>query len=117
MIAELRSWLIESRDKVRSGAFSEADLALVEEWVAQSPQKVLYLYSKSTNMRSPLAGWAHYDPAQSHEPTLPSQEAPYESVIDALADGWRVVQFPRPELRSFSDVDNFYLGYEFVLER
>ena len=57
------------------------------------------------------------DPTQPHRPTLPSQEPPYGSVLEAVADGWRIVQFPIAELRRFSDVDNDYLGYEFILEK
>ena len=78
---------------------------------------MLYLYSKSTSMRSAIASWALYDPTVSYEPTLPSQDAPYDSVIEAVNDGWRIVQFPRAELYQFSDIDNAYLGYEFILEK
>jgi len=117
IIDEVKNWILESRDRLLSGEFSEKDLQKLEDVIVQSPQKILYIYSKSTNMRSAIAGWSQYDPTIPHEPTLPSQEVPYESVLDAVADGWRIVQFPRPELRPFSDVDNCYLGYEFILER
>ena len=80
-------------------------------------QTLLYLYSQSTNVRSALAGWALFDPATADEPVLPSQDAPYGSVLDALRDGWRIVQFPRPESYRFSDLDNHYLGFEFILEK
>jgi hypothetical protein len=48
---------------------------------------------------------------------LPDDQPPYASVIDAVADGWRVVQFPVTKLYSYQDVDNDYLGYEFILEK
>jgi len=113
----IQSWIETSRRKLADGTMQQSDLDALEGLSEERMQKVLYLYSKSTNMRSQIAGWALYDPAEPHEPTLPSADAPYETVIDAVADGWRVVQFPIPDLYKFSNVENQYLGYEFVLER
>ena len=80
-------------------------------------QKLLYLCSKSSHPRSPIISWELYDPDEPHQPTLPSQEPLYNSVLDALADGWRILQLPIPQLYSFSELDNDYLSFEFVLER
>lgn len=113
----VRQWLNESRKKLQAGDFTETDLQRLEVLLTKPRQMLLYLYSKSTNMRSAIASWALYDPTVSYEPTLPSQDVPYDSVIEAVNDGWRIVQFPRAELHQFSDVDNTYLGYEFILEK
>ncbi len=113
----VKQWLDKSRKKLQVGNFTEADLQRLEVLLIEPRQMVLYLYSKSTSMRSAIAGWVSYDPTVSYEPTLPSQDAPYASVIEAVNDGWRIVQFPRAELYPFSDVDNAYLGYEFILEK
>ena len=113
----VKQWLAESRQKLQTGDLTEADLQALETLLTEPRQLVLYLYSKSTNMRSAIASWALYDPTVPYEPTLPSQDVPYDSVIEAVNDGWRIVQFPRVELYQFSDVDNTYLGYEFILEK
>ena len=113
----VKLWLDKSRKKLQAGNFTEADLQRLEMLLIEPRQMVLYLYSKSTNMRSAIASWALYDPTVPYEPTLPSQDTPYDSVIEAVNDGWRIVQFPRAELYQFSDVDNAYLGYEFILEK
>ena len=113
----VKQWLDESRKKLQAGNLTEADLQRLEAILTEPRQMVLYLYSKSTSMRSAIASWALYDPTVSYEPTLPSQDTPYDSVIEAVNDGWRIVQFPRAELYQFSDVDNTYLGYEFILEK
>ncbi len=113
----VKGWLDESRQKLQTGDLTEADLQALETLLTEPRQLVLYLYSKSTNMRSAIASWALYDPTVPYEPTLPSQDVPYDSVIEAVNDGWRIVQFPRAELYQFSDVDNTYLGYEFILEK
>ena len=117
METTVKLWLDKSRKKLQAGNFTEADLQRLEMLLIEPRQMVLYLYSKSTNMRSAIASWALYDPTVSYEPTLPSQDTPYDSVIEAVNDGWRIVQFPRAELYQFSDIDNTYLGYEFILEK
>ena len=117
METTVKQWLDKSRKKLQVGDFAEADFQRLEVLLTAPRQMVLYLYSKSTSMRSAIASWALYDPTVPYEPTLPSQDTPYASVIEAVNDGWRIVQFPRAELYQFSDVDNAYLGYEFILEK
>ena len=112
----VNDWLAESRDKLAAG-LTAADLDQLETLLQTPRQQVLYLYSKSTNMRSPLASWALYDPTVHQEPVLPKSAPPYESVLAALADGWRVVQFPIAKLYDYEGHDNDYLGFEFVLEK
>ena len=113
----IKEWLENCTKKLKLGELTETDLHSVKAVLDSEKQLILYLYSKSTNLRSPLGGWALYDTTVPDEPVLPSQDAPYTSVLDAVNDGWRIVQFPRPELYNFSDVDNAYLTYEFILEK
>lgn len=117
MRTEVEQWLTDSRQKAVEGTLKPADVDRLVDLLRQPTQQILYLYSKSTNMRSALASWMLYDASQPQEPTLPSAEPPYASVLAAIADGWRVVQFPDPTRYSYQDVDNDYLGYEFILEK
>lgn len=117
MKAAIGEWLAASRHKLQDGALTTADLDRLAQLVEQPRQLVLYLYSKSSNMRSPLASWMLYDATKPQEPTLPSQDPPYASVLGAVADGWRIVQFPDAKLYSYEGTDNDYLGFEFILER
>ena len=113
----IKEWLDDCVEKLNAGELTEDDLRGVTDALNSEKQLLLYLYSKSTNLRSPLGAWALYDTTAPDEPVLPSQDAPYASVLDAVNDGWRIVQFPRPELYNFTDVDNTYLTYEFILEK
>ena len=113
----IAEWLEDCIKKLNAGKLTEVDLRGITTSLNSQKQLLLYLYSKSTNLRSPLGGWVLYDATAPDEPVLPSQDVPYTSVLDAVSDGWRVVQFPRPELYNFTDVDNAYLGYEFILEK
>ena len=117
MKSTINDWLDSCIEKLNAGELTETDLRDVTTILNSEKQLLLYLYSKSTNLRSPLGGWAVYDATAPDEPVLPSQEPPYASVLDAVRDGWRIVQFPRPELYNFTDVDNAYLTYEFILEK
>ena len=117
MKSAINDWLDNCIEKLNAGELTETDLRGVTDILEAKKQLILYLYSKSTNLRSPLGGWALYDATATDEPVLPSQDAPYTSVLDAVRDGWRIVQFPRPELYNFTDVDNAYLTYEFILEK
>ncbi|MYH82617.1 hypothetical protein F4141_18165 [Candidatus Poribacteria bacterium] len=117
MKSAIKEWVDDCIEKLNAGELTETDLRGVTDILGKKKQLILYLYSKSTNLRSPLGGWAVYDATAPDEPVLPSQDAPYTSVLDAVNDGWRIVQFPRPELYNFTDVDNAYLTYEFILEK
>ena len=114
---DVAEWMRSAREKLSGGEFTVADLTDLEGLLREPRQSILYLYSKSTNMRSAVASWASYDPSEPHEPKLPCDEPPYESVMHAVGDGWRVVQFPVPTLYEYTELDNRYLGYEFVLEK
>ncbi len=117
MTAAIAQWLATSRQKLSDGILTSEDLDQLEDLTRAPTQLVLYLYSKSTNMGSGIASWMLCDATKPQEPTLPSQEVPYDSVLAAVADGWRIVQFPDAKLYSYQGVDNDYLGFEFILEK
>ncbi len=58
-------------------------------------QKVLVLYLHTSALDSGVLGWAIYDGAgrEAHT-TGDSDQAPYETGLDALRDGWRLIQHP-----------------------
>ena len=78
-------------------------------------QRLLYLSSESTHPESEVISSALYEPLYDAVTEIdPSVKAPiYESVRDALVDGWRVVCFP--DQREPSDID--IIGYQFILEK
>ena len=112
----LKQWIASSRAKVQAGIFTLNDLDELEAIAGERQQRVLYLSSQSTNMRSPVSAWVLYDPTQPSKPQLPSPDPPYKTVLEALADGWRVVQFPVSKMYEHRG-ENDYVGFEFVLEK
>ena len=58
-------------------------------------QKVLTLYLHTSALDSQVLGWAMYDgTGKSAHTTGDGDEPPYETGLDALKDGWRLIQLP-----------------------
>ncbi len=58
-------------------------------------QQVLTLYLSTSALDSRVVGWAIYDgTGKNRFTTGDNNEAPYETGLDALLDGWRLIQHP-----------------------
>ena len=58
-------------------------------------QKVLTLYLSTSALDSQVLGWAIYDGTGKESFTTGDNTAPpYETGLDALQDGWRLIQHP-----------------------
>lgn len=81
-------------------------------------QRLLYLSSQSTDPRSPAISLALHEPVKGTiveiDPT--STGIDYESVHDAVIDGWRVVHFP-DQRGTLADSGVDVLGFQFILEK
>ena len=82
-------------------------------------QQVLVLYLQSSALDSPVLAWANYDGSgQTRHMAGDSEEPPYDTGLDALRDGWRLIQ--ASPLINHSAGDEFrtgYLKYEFFFEK
>tara|TARA_Y100000814_G_scaffold266542_1_gene220450 strand:+ start:675 stop:941 length:267 start_codon:yes stop_codon:yes gene_type:complete len=78
-------------------------------------QRLLYLSCESTHPQSPTVSAAFYEPIEGSvteiDPTM--KELAYNSVHEAVIDGWRIVHFP--DQRGSEDMD--IIGYQFILEK
>ncbi|MDE2846647.1 MAG: hypothetical protein OXO51_08085 [Gemmatimonadota bacterium] len=118
MQSEIRQWIAESRKKLEEKGLDNGDLEQLEGLIEnQRPSRIMYLTARSINMRSGIVGWAVFVPGEGPEFKLPGDEPPYESVLDAVADGWRVVQYPINKLYEYKDLENDYVGFDFILEK
>jgi len=82
-------------------------------------QKVLVLYLKTSALDSNVCGWAIYDgTGKDSHTTGDSFEAPYPTGLDALKDGWRVIQFPQliPPYPG-EELTTSFMKYEFIFEK
>ena len=82
-------------------------------------QKLLFLYLSNSAPDSQTIGWSIYDgTGKEKPPTDVDSPPPYHSVLDAMMDGWRVLQVPtlNQEVPG-QEYKTDYLKFEFVLER
>ena len=93
----------------------------------QHRQQVLVLYLANSALDSRVKGWSLYDGTGKNSYTTGDassdaagsvQEAPYQTGLDALLDGWRVIQFPQliPPYPG-EEYSTSFMMYEFVFEK
>jgi hypothetical protein len=82
-------------------------------------QKLLVLYLSNSDLGSSVCGWTVYDGTgeESHS-SGDGDEPPYSSGLEAMRDGWRVIQFPQllpqPTGQEYS---TSFMRYEYILEK
>jgi hypothetical protein len=82
-------------------------------------QKLLVLYAHSPDLNSRTVAWSMYDgTGKENHTTGDSELPPYETIVKAMLDGWRVVQFPQ-QFPAYPGMEytTSYLRYEYVLEK
>lgn len=106
-------------EKLRRGALTEEDLRRVQveiESMTRPRQDLLYLQAGSTSPGSSVQGMMLVRNGEIVPCPDDPNEWPYRTVLDAIRDGWRVVQFPNLALM-LDETRTFGLGCEFILER
>jgi hypothetical protein len=89
--------------------------------MAESRQQILILHLDVPDMGGATVAWALYDgtrPSSEQMQAGSQSEPPYDSVLEAMHDGWRVVQLPA--LSSYprgAEYETGPLPWEYVLER
>jgi hypothetical protein len=123
MTPSLTQLFSQARAELASGSLAPARLdelerSAVQPCASQLRQRLLYLHAAHPSIRSPLINASLHEPVAGSvtqiDPTAP--ELPYQTVHDAIVDGWRVVSFP-PHRMAFDDREVDILGYEFILEK
>ena len=107
--------------ELQHGTLTKARLRQgVEEIVGhngQRQQDVLYLQTQSTSPGSTVVGMLLIeDGALSEGPPAPD-DWPYQTVVEAIRDGWRIISFPNMALLTVDEKEFYGLGFEFILER
>ena len=80
-------------------------------------QDLLYIQTTSTAPSSPAVGMTLVQNGEMIAPPADADAWPYQNVLDAINDGWRVVSFPNMALLALSADDPHGLGFEFILEK
>ena len=81
-------------------------------------QQILYLWLAEGAIDTQVIGWAFHDGTRGLGASLSQEEPPYKTGLDALEDGWFLLQSPAPyPLHPGSEHGTSYLANEFVFER
>lgn len=105
-------------EALQQGALTEEQLRRVIDVLRRGgagQQELLYLQCSQTSVASQVIGISLVQDGEVVE-QHPSDPWPYETVLDAMRDGWRIVQFPNLALVPDENRPTG-LGCEFILEK
>ena len=80
-------------------------------------QDLLYLQTARSNPNSQVIGMMLIEDGTPSEGALNADDWPYQSAVEAMRDGWRVISFPNMALMALDHDDAHGLEFEFILER
>ena len=123
---KLRQQLEQCIEAYRDGTLNEQMLRAALETVdgnaplgagqGRQRQDLLYLQAGSTSLTSPIHGMLLMQNGEIAEEIPEPESWPYQTVLEAVRDGWRVIQFPNLALL-LDETRTYGLGCEFILER
>ena len=80
-------------------------------------QQVLFLYLEHSGLDGRVVGWSFHDGGATDEP-MDAGEPPYALGVDALRDGWRLLQAsPVPQRVPGAERTTGRLEHKFLFER
>jgi len=103
----------------RDGALTEERLRSTLEELARGDAKrqdLLYLQTQGSSIGATVHGMALVRDGEILEGPPQVEDWPYQSPLEAIRDGWRVIQFPNMALM-MDESRTYGLGCEFILER
>lgn len=103
---------------LKKGTLTEKDLNKITEvsGTNRNMQDILYLHASLNSPTSDILAMRIVENGDVSDGPEDPDDWPYQSVQEAIQDGWRVLKFP--ELALMMDESRTYgLGFEFILER
>ncbi|MCJ8331534.1 MAG: hypothetical protein HRT89_09395 [Lentisphaeria bacterium] len=112
----VQEWIKSARAR---GSVSSENLDELERLNNSSlRQALLYLHASGPNIQLPVIGSALH-PAKIDYTSGgidPGSSCPYQTVHEAMLDGWKVIHFPQQNA-PFEDREIDLIGFEFILEK
>ena len=112
---QIKQWI----DEFERGQLTKKSLYTGLEKSEQTiPQRqdLLYLQTSGTSLSSKVHGILLVENGQVSEISSNPDDWPYQSVLEAIKDGWHVIQFPNMALL-MDESRTYGLGCEFILEK
>ena len=121
MTENQRQIAADLESELATGALTAARLrqgiADIVQSSSNSRQDLLYLQAANTSPHSQVIGMMLIQDGVRSEGSLNAEEWPYQTVLDAVQDGWRIISFPNMALLAMNHDDSHGLGFEFILEK
>ena len=105
--------------ELRAGELAKASLQGILTALDEQPaprQELLYLQANTTSVTADVVGMLLVQDGEVSEGPADPDKWPYPTVLAAMQDGWRVIQFPNLALM-MDESRTYGLGYEFILEK
>jgi hypothetical protein len=80
-------------------------------------QDLLYLQATRTSLTSQIVGMTMICDGKVDEGAADADDWPYQTVLEAVQDGWRIISFPNMALMTVDIKEAYGLGFEFILEK
>ncbi len=115
-------WIDEARTKLKDGGVQGGDLDQLRRIISSNRvhtrQGLLYLHAATPGIRSQVIGMALHEPIEGSVTEIVTEEQDwlYNTIHDAILDGWQVIHFPN-QRTEFDDREIDILGYEFILQK
>lgn len=120
---QVKRKLEECLAKFREDKLTEQDLLQAIENVESTnrkekpAQRLLYLQAENTKLTSIVEGMSFVDENGVHDGPDNPEDWPYQTVHEAMLDGWRVLKFPEMAMMMVGEQTTFGVGCEFILEK
>ena len=105
--------------ELRAGTLQESTLAAIRDEVAAAgpaTQELLYLQAAGTDLNSEVIGMRTVLAGEQSDGPDDPDDWPYQTVLEAIRDGWRIIDFPNLALL-LDESRTYAYGAEFVLEK
>ncbi len=114
---QVAQWL----GKLRQGTLSETDLKqalhrLKQGRESSTGQRLLYLQTYTSDLESPVLGMSIVEDGKVNDGPDDPDDWPYQTVLEAMSDGWRIVKFPELVL-GYLNPEFGGMNWEFILEK
>lgn len=118
MVSSIDSQIEVCINQFRDGSLTEESLLKLKELSSRRSlrQDLLYLTCGTTAPESTVFAMKIVENGVSNDGPAETDDWPYQSLIDAINDGWRGIKFPEQALL-LSEEKTYGLGCEYVLER
>ena len=105
--------------ELRAGTLDESTLATIrDELIAagNARQDLLYLQAAGTALDTQVIGMRMVIDGELSDGADDPDDWPYQTVLEAIRDGWRIIEFPSLALL-LDESRTYAYGAEFVLEK